>query len=216
MEQRLSDFLWNQIALYDMDGVRRPSAEDQEARFYLERIAEEIIAAREGFTDEKFAILEKALRDDAEITECEIDRVLTCRALEKIPEMVTRLTQVSKLTALRIPSVQTAIYIREAARTYFYGFMQSSTAMSRAALEQALKEQLALQGTGTFIDFQDLVGEATKWNILGTNMARAVRDTAKKADRVLHEVPTDEGGAFEVLSEVRALLQKIYDSEGGF
>jgi hypothetical protein len=130
--------------------------------------------------------------------------------------MVKRLTKMSKLNALRNPSVQSAIYIQEAARTYIYGFMQSSTAMSRAALEQALKEQLAHQGTGAFIDFQALVDKAKKWNILGKNMARAVRESAKKADRVLHEAPTDESGAFEVLCDVRALLQKIYDSEGGF
>ncbi len=216
MEQRLSDYLLGQIALYDMDGVNRPSERDQEARFYLERIAEEIIAAREGFTDEKFAILEKALQNEPEITECEIDRVLTCRSLQEVPEMVRRLTKMSKLTAMRIPSSQTAIHIKEATRTYVCGFFQASAAMSRAALEQSIKEQLGQQGTGIFIGFQELLNDARKWNVLSPTMGEEVRRTAKKADRVLHEAPTDEGGAFEVQLEVRGFLEMIYSVNGGF
>jgi hypothetical protein len=121
----------------------------------------------------------------------------------------------SKLTALRIPSGQTGVYIREAVRTYVYGFMQASAAMSRAALEQALKERLALQGTGTYIEFKRLVALAKEKKILDDKTAPAVRDTAKKANSVLHAEPIGEDGAFDVLIEVRGLLQQIYDAPGG-
>lgn len=88
--------------------------------------------------------------------------------------------------------------------------------MSRAALEQALKERLALQGKGIFIDFQDLVKNAVKWNILDKDTARIVRRTAKKADEVLHEAPIGEAGALEVFDAVRGLLQHIYSAEVSF
>jgi hypothetical protein len=222
MEQRLSDFLLEQVDLYGTDGASLPSKRDLAIRFYLEKMAEQIIEARESFSNEKFSILdfdldlEKGLQNDPQIFEIEIDRVLTCRALEDVPRMVKRLTRMSKLTALCSPSGQTGVYIREAARTYVYGFMQASAAMSRAALEQALKERLALQGTSVFITFQDLVDDAKKWKILDDKTARAVRDTAKKADSVLHAEPIGEDGAFDVLIEVRGLLQQIYDAHGGF
>jgi predicted ATP-grasp superfamily ATP-dependent carboligase len=88
--------------------------------------------------------------------------------------------------------------------------------MGRAALEQSLKEQLARQGKGDFITFQELVDEAVKWKIIDKVSAKVVRDTAKKADKVLHVAPTDEAGALEVLDAVRQLLQLIYSAEGGF
>jgi hypothetical protein len=227
MEQRLSDCLLEQVDLCGTDGTSLPSKRDLTARFYLQKIAERLIEFRESFTDGEFSLLdlgseldhldlEKGLQNDPEGFEIEIDRVLTCRALQEVPGMVKRLTRMSKLTALRTPSDQTAVYIREAARVYVYGFMQASAAMSRAALEQALKERLAHQGTGAFITFQNLVDQAKKWKILDDKTARAVRDTAKKADLVLHAEPIGEDGAFDVLIEVRGLLQQIYDAKGGF
>ena len=219
MEQRLSDYLLDQIAhvnRYGMDGVNPASKGDQVAQFYLERIAKEIIAGREAFTDEEFAIWEKCLQNEPEITEAEVDRVLSLRVLEDVPAMVNRLVSLSKLTAARIPSGQTAVYISEAARAYVYGLTQASAAMSRAALEQALKENLGRQGDGSFISFQELVEDAKKWNILDGITAKQVRDLAKKADLVLHERPIDLNGARDVLIEVRGLLQEIYSVSGKF
>ena len=162
-------------------GLTPPSKADQTARLYLEKIAKEIIAGREAFTSDESSVfevalvdLEKALLNEPEITECEVDRVLTCRALEEVPEMVKRLTQMSKLSALSTPSARTGVYIREAARTYIYGFMQASAAMSRAALEQALKERLGTKA-GTFIRFQDLVDFAKQKKILDDKMSASNR-----------------------------------------
>jgi hypothetical protein len=226
MEQRLSEFLLEQVDLYGRDEIGLPSKHDRTMIFYLEKIAKRLIEFRESFTDGEFFLLdlgsdldrldlEKGLQNDPDLFEIEIDRVLSRQVLEEVPGMVKRLTRMSKLTALRIPSQQTGVYIREAARTYVYGFTQASAAMSRAALEQALKERLEYQGTGVFIAFQDLVDRAKEGKIIDNKMARAVRDTAKKANSVLHAEPIGEDGAFEVLIEVRGLLQQIYDAHDG-
>ena len=130
--------------------------------------------------------------------------------------MVRRIIKLSRLDAPKQPSNATSIYVQEAARAYIYGLTQASVAMGRAALEQSLKEQLARQGKGDFITFQELVDEAVKWKIIDKVSAKVVRDTAKKADKVLHVAPTDEAGALEVLDAVRQLLQLIYSAEGGF
>lgn len=225
MEQRLSEFLLEQVDLYGTDGTGLPSKYDRTIISCLEGMAKRLIDSRESFIDGDFHLLglgsdvdrvdlEKGLQNDPEAFELEIDRVLTCQALEEIPATVKRLTRMSKLTALRIPSGQTGVYIREAARTYVHGFMQASAAMSRAALEQALKERSAHQGAGAFIKFQDLVDDAKEKRFLDDKTARAVRDTAKKADSVLHAKPIGEDGAFDVLIEVRGLIQQIYDAHG--
>jgi hypothetical protein len=227
MEQRLSEFLLSQVDLYGRDGAGLPSKQDQTFNFYLEKIAKRLIEFRESFTDGEFYLLdlgsdldrldlEKGLQNAPEIFEPEIDRVLSIQALEHIPKTVKRLTQMSKLAALHSPSEQTGVYIREAARTYVYGFMQASAAMSRAALEQGLKDRLAHQDPGDSIKFQELVDEAKKWNILDDKTARAARDTANKANSVLHSEPIGDSRALDVLIEVRGLLQQIYDAQGGF
>jgi len=42
-----------------------------------------------------------------------------------------------------------------------------------------------------------------------------VRDTAKKANSALHAEPIGANAAFDVLIEVRGLLQQVYDAQGG-
>ncbi|HEY1903733.1 MAG TPA: DUF4145 domain-containing protein [Terracidiphilus sp.] len=223
MEQRLSDFLLEKVDLYGTDGSSLPSKHDRTITFYLEKIAKGLIGSREAFTDKEFSLfdsgsdlgpldLEKGIQNDPETFEIEIDRVLSRQVLESVPAIVKRFARMSKLGALRVPSEQTGAYIREAARTYAYGFMQASAAMSRAALEQALKERLGCQGKDTFIPFQKLVNEARKRNILDDRTAPAMRDTAKKANSVLHAKPIGENDAFDVLIEARGLIQQIYDA----
>jgi hypothetical protein len=53
----------------------------------------------------------------------------------------------------RVPSKTTNTYLQGAVRTYVFGFPQASLALSRAALEQALKENLARQLSADFIKF---------------------------------------------------------------
>lgn len=214
MEERLSDWLTSQIELFDMREGYTPSPADRKARFYLERIAEELVKGRESFTRHSFEVLEGALRNEPEITEGEIDRVLTTRALSEMSGMVKRIVSLSKLDPVRVPSEQTSVYVREAARTYAYGLFQASAAISRAALEQAIKEVLGFQGTGKSIWFQNLLKKLKKAGLLEEGIVDQIGQTAEKANRVIHESPTDGSGAFEILYESRALIVQVYSAWG--
>jgi hypothetical protein len=89
--------------------------------------------------------------------------------------------------------------------------------MSRAALEQALKDRLGRQGAGAYITFADLVTEARRCNILSVITARAARDLAKSCNDLLHEKPVEnDDQALEILAAVRSLLQDIYSSRPGY
>ncbi len=99
-EPRLSEFLLEQAELFGVEGGGLPTKEDETARLVLGIIAEEIIAGRETFTDEKFANLdlEKALQNAPDVTEAEIDRTMSLRVLKEVQSMVTRLVLLFKLT----------------------------------------------------------------------------------------------------------------------
>lgn len=93
----------------------------------------------------------------------------------------------------------------------------ASIAMSRAALEQGLKERLGRQGDGTHIPFRDLTEEARKYNILGRTGFHAAKNLAKDCNELLHEKPVrDDTAAFKILVETRSLLEEIYSAEGGY
>jgi hypothetical protein len=211
VEQRLSEWLNYQAEFFfDMRDGNRLSAADQEARFYLERIAEELIEGREAFTDGCFEVLERALRKEPEITEGEIDRVLTRRSLSGMRGMVRRLVDLSKLDRVRIPSAQTAEYVREAAQSYVFGLYQCSAAMGRAALEQALKEVLERQGVEDFVSFKELRREAEEKKILDAVTGPAARKIARDASGVIHNQPANARLAFDILSGSRGLIVQIY------
>jgi len=193
-----------------------PAREDQETTDLFRAATKLIIESREGFTGKGFEAIEELVKRSPDFVADQLDDFLTRLLLGEVRGMVERVINLSRLEAPSRPSNTTSVYIQEAARTYVYGFYQASVAMSRAALEQAMKERLAHQGTGIFIKFQDLVDEAKKWRILDDKTARAVRDTAMKADSVLHVEPTDKNGALDVLIEARGLLQQIYAAGGGF
>ncbi|HEV2462242.1 MAG TPA: hypothetical protein VGT04_00425 [Acidobacteriaceae bacterium] len=171
-----------------------------------------MIKGRESFTCQSFDVLEKALRDEPEITEGEIDRVLTTRALSEMSGMVKRIVSLSKLDPVRVPSEQTSVYVREAARTYAHGLFQASAAISRAALEQAIKEVLGLQG-GKSIWFQNLLKRLKQTGSVEVGIIEEIGKTAEKANRVIHERPTDGQGAFEILFESRALIVQVYSAK---
>jgi hypothetical protein len=140
----------------------------------------------------------------------------TRQLVGEIDGYVQRTLEFSRLEAERVPSETTNTYLREAVRTYIHGLPQACVALSRAALEQSLKEALGRQRSGDRDTFQKLVDLAVTWKILEKQTARAARDLAKEGDLVLHERPTDLKKAKEVLLGIRGLVQQIYSSNGGY
>jgi len=97
------------------------------------------------------------LADTAEIIEDLLDERFTRDVINAVAGYVKRTLELSRLEAARIPSTLTNGYLREASRTYIFGLPHASVALCRAALEQALKENLRYQATGTFVEFNTLL-----------------------------------------------------------
>jgi hypothetical protein len=130
--------------------------------------------------------------------------------IQSVPGYVSRTMELSRLEGSRTPSQTTNSYLQEAVRTYIFGFPQASIALSRAALEQSLKEELGHQDRRIFVDMNNLLDEAEGAGVIDIVIRKTARKIASEADAVLHERPADLPKAYDVLLMLRGVLQHIY------
>jgi hypothetical protein len=196
--------------------ARRAEIEDL-YRHFDTVIIPELLGPRETLVSGDFTVSEKFEEQNRQSSERFLDEHYTIAGLKSVGSLVDRTMKLTRLRATATPSKQTNRYISEASRAYIYGFSMASVAMSRAALEQGLKERLALQNSGQFLELKWLILEASKWNLLSKTGQEAARDLARRGNDVIHEKPTEsEASAFEILTGVRSLLEEIYSSAGSY
>jgi len=188
-------------------------AESLTARTQIAEIVDDLIKAREGVTDGKWEAIERVVELAPETIENWLDERFTRDVLIEVPEYVQRTLQLSRMKCTMLPSKVTNGYLREAVRTYILGLPQASVALSRAALEQALKEGIGYQSTGTFIQMNELLNEAETADVIDHANRELARQVADAADDVLHEMPTTLSAALDVLVKMRGVLQFIYSRE---
>lgn len=192
------------------DSTPSERAELNEIHRVVNLIVDDVIASRETLTDGKLAAIEKLVVQMPDAIASFLDARYTRDVVAAVPGYVKRTTELSRLEGSRLPSKITNGYLREAVRTYIYGLPQASVALCRAALEQALKENLGYQGTGTFVEMKTLLKESEGAGIIDGPIRRMARKIADAADDVLHERPTDLKQASEVLLLLRGVLQHLY------
>ena len=130
--------------------------------------------------------------------------------LKQIPKYVERFLELDELWGTRQPSRRVASLLREATRCYVFGFWQASIALSRAAIEEALRERvvkLTNQPThklGQLIDMAQRVGLLDHDHIM---MANAVK---RFGDEVLHGTETWSGNAKEAVISARGVLEHLH------
>ncbi len=184
--------------------------EEEIAQEMFEHLADDIVSSREMMTASWSAVVEKQFGAAPDFIEDILDERFTANVVREVPGYVKRTLQFSRLTDCHPPSEMTNSYLREAIRTYIFGLAQASVALSRAALEQALKENLGYQGTSTFIEMNKLLDEAEGAQIIDKTIRQMAREIANQADDVLHAKPTELPKAFEVLLKLRGVLEHVY------
>ncbi len=173
-------------------------------------IVDFVVASRESAVGTKLEAIETLVQEIPEVIEALLDKKFTRELVESVPGYVSRTLKLSRLQSARTPSKTTNAYVREAVRTYIFGFAQASIALSRAALEQALKEELGNQGKKLFLTMNDLLDEAEGAKVIDSVIRTAAREIATEGDRVLHERPADIDAAYEVLVKLKGVLQHVY------
>jgi hypothetical protein len=197
---------------WEDDADTSPQERDElnEARRVVKIITDDVVASRETLTDGKLAAIEKLVVQMPDAIASFLDSRYTRDLIAAVPGYVRRTMELSRLESSRLPSKITNGYLREAVRTYIFGLPQASVALCRAALEQALKESLKLQGVPTFLRFNSLLEKAEKQKIIDCQIRQMAREIADAANDVLHEKPTDIKQASEVLLKLRGVLQHLY------
>lgn len=212
----LSQHLQSYIDTLDWERKRDTPPEEREEAKESERIikliVDDIISSRETLSDNKLATVEKLFEETPNLIGDLLDERFTRDVIDAVPGYVKRLLELSRLQGSAIPSKITNGYLREAVRTYIFGFSQASIALSRAALEQALKEELGHQSRKLFIEMKDLLDEAEGAGVIDGVIRKAARKIATEADDVLHEKPADLKKAYEVLLNLRGVLQHIFSA----
>lgn len=210
LSQEVQTFIDSWFDDSDSDLSPEEREETEKMRTVVRATVYDIIASREMLTDGKFAQIEKMLATTPNLIEELLDERFTRDVIAAVPGYVRRTLEFSRLEGTRVPSRITNAYLREAIRTYIFGFPQASVALSRAALEQALKDELGQSGVKTDVDMNGLLDEVEGLGVIDAVIRKSARKIANEANLVLHERPTDLSKAYEVLILLRGVLQHIY------
>lgn len=192
----------------DLSPAERTEAE--KSRKFVEVVVSDLIQSREILTANRLAAVELLVRGAPDLIEAFLDEYYTRKVVDSVSGYVTRTMRLSGLEATRTPSKTTNGYLREAVRTFVFGFPQACIALGRAALEQALKEELGHQDKKSFLDMNSLLDEAEGAGIIDGVIRKTARKIATEADNVLHEKPADLVKAYDVLVMLRGVLQHIF------
>lgn len=192
----------------DLSPAERADAE--KSREVVELIVSNIIQSREILSGNRLAVVESLVQKAPELIEAFLDEYYTRRVVDSVTGYVRRTMELSRLEAERTPSKTTNGYLREAVRTFVFGFPQACIALSRAALEQALKEELGHQNKKIFLDMNSLLDEAEGAGVIDSVIRKTARKIATEADNVLHEKPADLAKAYDVLVMLRGVLQHLF------
>jgi hypothetical protein len=167
-----------------------PQELEEEEKFtkLVKAVVDDLINSREMLIESKLASIEKIVVSHPDLIASFLDEQFTRKVIDAVPGNVRRTMELSRLEGSRIPSSVTNGYLREAVRTYILGLPQASIALCRAALEQAIKENLGYR-TSTVVEMNSLLDEAETAHVIDKTVRTMAREVAIEANGVLHENP---------------------------
>jgi len=146
-----------------------------------------------------------------------LDQLYSRELLRAVPEIVERTRSLVNVTLSRA-SVESFVYLREAANCFILGLPQATVALARAAVEvprrKAASKQFgerAVAGLGLF----DLLNDfAVRGKLLSRDKMNLAHKVRLAADKVLHEDPTTAAEALEILEAARAVVAELTEKAG--
>jgi hypothetical protein len=212
----LSQHLRETLRQMDEDFIRdTPPDERQETVEWLaSRMTAYLLESLEGFSDRAAvglaATFDLRLAGMNEFFEDLFDEHYTRNLLERIPKMVKRTMRLSRMMPRKIPSSATNLFLREATRNYVFGLWQGSVALSRAAVEQGLREEVGAKVSLRGAKFYDLVSGAIRLRLLDDDHGRLASMVEHAGNRVLHGKPSGDRESWETLDSARKVLVHLY------
>ncbi len=123
-----------------------------------------------------------------------LDQIYCRIALQDVPGMVQRTLSLRSLTLARMnSSAEYVVYLREAAQCYVAGLPQAAIALSRAAVENRLKEICAKRFGKSAVETTDLKvlidDVAARGQVLSKEGRESAHIVRRAANAVLHDEP---------------------------
>ncbi len=214
-ELRLSDQLLDIAG--DAHRVAIPGASFEQNAIESQNIAnlvEYLLASKQEISQQDWsahgATIDRLLSTLGTDLAAQFDWALSISFLKRVPKVVDRAMKLSELVGQREPSALVAGSLREATRCYIFGFWAATVALSRAAIEQALRERIyekyaASPATlGRLIDFceQNGVLDGARYG-----MANKVK---AGGDKALHGGVVSAEDARDVIDAARGVLEHLH------
>lgn len=176
----------------------------------------DLAADFEGFTLPSRAVITAILRKyRRDHLESSLDDYYVRKALKDAPKLVQRTLQLETIATQEIPLTDVTFYLQEATRCYIYGFWAASVALSRAALEQALKEAVTkASGSPTFeAKLSKLVESAQRLRLADPATLSLVDQVRMAGNRAVHNRASDQCEAWDTLTAMRAVILDLYKGQ---
>lgn len=118
--------------------------------------------------------------------------------------------RLSQMLPRKMPSAATNMYLKEATKSYIFGLWQGCIALSRAAIEEGLRGEVANELTVRNPKLPDLITAAIRLRLVDDEHARMAGQVEMAGNQVLHEKPSNENQGLAVLAAVRNVLLHLY------
>lgn len=132
--------------------------------------------------------------------------------LDDVPKIVKRALKLEPLFIKKPMDGPVEIYVREASRAYLFGLFQGSVALTRSAIEQALREHLRTKAPhlAQTNEFLSLLRGAELSKSPDGPLLQFAHEVRKRANEVLHGTPCGDQEAFDLLIKTRKVVDALY------
>lgn len=178
----------------------------REALEFVERMTAHLVGHLVGFSDATALKIESLFRDVGAPLDEQIEHYYVRDMLTRVPRIVARTMKLSHIIPNKGVPGPTEIYLKEATRAYLFGFWDASVALSRAAVEQGLRQAVKERLSRNLEKLPDLVNASLRWELLDRPRADLADKVVSAGNRILHSNPADETEAWDVLCAARGVL----------
>lgn len=147
--------------------------------------------------------------DVQRLIEIGLDDYFSRALVSRVPEIVNRLMTFERLRVRELPSDPVRLYLREAIRCYVLGLVQACIALTRAALEQALRERIPYANRNLW-SLDELIEAARRFKRLSPEHLQLATDVRHIGNQVLHRSPCADAEACEGLVKTRLVIETLY------
>jgi hypothetical protein len=143
-----------------------------------------------------------------EVLSVALDDYLCRKFVADVPTIAERVMRLDRLVTLDDPSPEVHNYFRQAMRCYVMGIPLAAAALSRACLEQAMRERVPYATSTMMLD--TLITAAGRFRTLDVIQLQLADDVRTTGNEVMHKGACADEEAFGIILKVRALVEALY------